>query len=174
MNLLVTAPSWLAVLLVLCLAAAAIEDARRLRISNLTSLAVLAGALAAMAIVGPSLDLWQNFAAFAAILVLGTVAFGAGLMGGGDVKLFAALALWVDLRGAFWLISAIFVAGGLIALVYIAVRAIRGSGRGKRKQNRIPYGLAIAGGAAVLLLLVRPELHEPERPPPPFKIVRPA
>lgn len=54
MNLLLAAPSWLAVLLVLCLAAAAIEDTRRLRISNLTSLDVLAGALVAMAIAGPS------------------------------------------------------------------------------------------------------------------------
>lgn len=106
--------------------------------------------------------------------MLGTLAFGAGLLGGGDVKLFAALALWVDLRGAFWVISAIFVVGGLIALLYIAVRAIRGSSRGKRKQNRVPYGLAIAGGAAVLLVLVRPELHEPEGSAPPFKIVRPA
>lgn len=175
MNLLATAPWWLAALLVLCLAAAAIEDARWLRISNLTSVAVLVGALAAMAIAGLSLDLWQNFAVFVALLVLGTVAFGAGLMGGGDVKLFAALGLWVDLRGGFWLVTAIFLAGGVIALVYVLARRIRRRAGPRKKGQGIPYGIAIAAGAAMLVGLQRPELRTADDPAlPPLKIVRPA
>lgn len=175
MNLLATAPWWLAALLLVCLAAAAIEDAGRLRISNLTSIAVLLGALAAVAIAGFSLDLWQNVAVFVALLVLGTVAFGAGLMGGGDVKLFAALGLWVDLRGGLLLITAVFLAGGLIALAYILSRKVRRSPRAKSKAPGIPYGIAIAAGAVILMGLQRPELKgSEERVPPPFKIVRPA
>lgn len=174
MNLLATAPWWLAALLVVCLAAAAIEDARRLRISNLTSAAVAAGALVAMAVAGLSLDLWQNVVMFAALLVLGTVAFGAGLMGGGDVKLFAALGLWVDLRGGLGLITAVFLAGGVIALAYVLARKLRRSGRAKGPAPGIPYGIAIAAGAAILMGLQRPELQSSDEPAlPPLKMTRP-
>lgn len=173
MNLLATAPWWLAALLLVCLAAAAVEDFRRLRISNLTSAAVLVGGLAAMAIAGLSLDLWQNFAVFVALLVLGTVAFGAGLMGGGDVKLFAALGLWVDLGGGLWLITAIFLAGGILALAYVLARKVRRSPRAKAPG--IPYGVAIAAGAVILMGLQRPELTSSAEPAlPPLKMVRPA
>ena len=174
MNLLATAPWWLVALLVVCLAAAAIEDFRRLRISNLTSAAVLVGALAAMALAGLSLDLWQNFAVFVALLVLGTVAFGAGLMGGGDVKLLAALGLWVDLRGGLGLITVVFLAGGVIALAYVLARRVRRSGRAKGPAPGIPYGVAIAAGAAILMGLQRPELKGSDEPAlPPLKMVRP-
>ena len=173
MNLIATAPWWLAALLLVCLAAAAIEDFRRLRISNLTGAAVLAGALAAMAIAGLSLDLWQNFAVFVALLVLGTIAFGAGLMGGGDVKLLAALGLWVDLRGGVWLITAVFLAGGILALAYVLARRVRRSPRASAPA--IPYGVAIAAGAAILMGLQRPELKSSDEPAlPPLKIVPPA
>ena len=46
MNLAATAPSWLSILLVMLLFLAAGEDAWRLRISNVTILVVLAGAIA--------------------------------------------------------------------------------------------------------------------------------
>ena len=50
MNLIVGSPVWLTILLALALAAAAIEDAVRLRISNLTCATVLIGAILAMAL----------------------------------------------------------------------------------------------------------------------------
>ena len=148
MNLIVGAPMWLSALLLVALIAAAVEDILRLRISNPTCEAVFILAIAAMAIHGFQLGLWQNFVGFVLILALGTFAFASGWLGGGDVKLLAALGLWVDFHGLLLLLSAIFVAGGVIALIYLAARAGR-SRRSGTQDRRIPYGLAITAGALI-------------------------
>lgn len=148
MNLIAGAPLWLLVILIVALVAAAIEDAARLRISNLTSLVVVAGALCAAIVEGPAWPLWQNLVVFIVILGLGTAAFGAGLLGGGDVKLFAALGLWVDLRTAVWLVALVLIAGGVVAIGYLLARPFR---RDRGKDRRVPYGIAIALGSFVLI-----------------------
>jgi prepilin peptidase CpaA len=153
MNLISLAPLWLLALLACVLAAAALEDAMVFRISNMFPLGVVAGAFVAAALQGPSLDLWQNAVVLLAILVLGTAAFVAGLLGGGDVKLFAAVGLWVDLRSAISLVALVFLCGGVVALLYLASRLFRGGGTGGKRQTLIPYGIAIALGALVLILL---------------------
>lgn len=151
MNLAANAPLWLVILLAAILVAAAAEDAARLRISNLTCLAVLSTALLAMLTHGFDMSLWQNWAGFAIILALGTAAFAGGLLGGGDVKLLAALALWFDLFGTAWLIGATFVAGGLVAAFFILSRTVRKKKSANWKSSQIPYGLAIAAGALFVL-----------------------
>lgn len=151
MNLISLAPLWLLALLACVLAAAAIEDAARFRISNMFPLGVAAGAFIAAAFHGPSLDLWQNAVVLIAILALGTAAFAAGLLGGGDVKLLAAIGLWLDLRSAVTLVALVFIAGGILALVYLAVRLARG--RGLDRKGRVPYGIAIGLGALALIIL---------------------
>jgi prepilin peptidase CpaA len=149
MNLITVAPTWLAALLAAALVVAAVEDVARLRISNITVLVVVAGAIAAMAFGGFAGQLWQNAVVFAAILAVGTIAFARNWLGGGDVKLLAATGLWVGFDAAPWLLAAIFLAGGVVAIGFIIVRKLRGL---KRSQaNRIPYGVAIAAGALFLL-----------------------
>ncbi len=155
MNLIVAAPPWLIIVLGCAFVAAAIEDALRLRISNVTSLVVFAGAVVAAIVEGPSWALWQNAVAFAAILTLGTLAFSAGWLGGGDVKLFAATAVWFDLRTTVWLLAFVFIAGGVLALFYFVSRPFRGV-KGTKKGGRIPYGIAIAVGALAIIYLIRP------------------
>ena len=145
MNLILGAPWWLVAFLCLALVAAAVEDAVRLRISNLTCVAVLIGALAAMAIHGFSWTLWQNGLVCLAILAIGTPLFAAGWLGGGDVKLLAALGLWFDLNAAVGLIVAVLLAGGMVSVVYLVIW--RMTQRRRRSDNRIPYGLAIVAGA---------------------------
>jgi len=145
MNLIALAPQWLAFVTVAALLAAALEDAVRLRISNITVLVVLAGAITAMALGGFRGPLWQNAIVFAVILAVGTFAFARNLLGGGDVKLLAATGLWVGFGAALWLLAAVFLAGGVVALIYIAVRKARGKARSE--ASRIPYGVAIAAGA---------------------------
>src|SRR4029079_18352770 len=122
MNLIPFAPTWLAVLLAPALLAAAIEAMVRMRISNITVLAVLAAAIAAMAFEGFHGPLWQNAVVFGAVLAIGTLMFARNLLGGGDVKLFAATALWVNFSAALALLVMIFLAGGVVALLYILVR----------------------------------------------------
>jgi prepilin peptidase CpaA len=164
MNLFAVAPLWLVVVLGVALMAGAVEDAVRLRISNATPIAVMVAAAVSMAGTGPSMLLWQNFALFALVLVLGTLAFSAGLLGGGDVKLLAAVSLWADLRTGLLLIGAILLGGGVVALCYVFAGILRGRGMKSSRQRRIPYGLAIAAGALLVVGLARQEQQRPEQP----------
>lgn len=166
MNLISDSPIWLVAILFAALAAAAIEDFIRLRISNLTCLAVLVSALIAMGLHGFPLALWENVLVFLVLLGAGTLLFASGKIGGGDVKLLACLGLWVNISDAVWLLATALMAGGVLALIYLAVRARRltGSG-GKYKSKGIPYGMAIAAGAGVIFAgqmgLLKPK---PEKP----------
>ena len=154
MNLVVNSPSWLIALLALALAAAAVEDALRLRISNITCVAVFVGALVAVSMHGFTPSLWQNALVCVAILAAGTAAFAAGWLGGGDVKLLAAIGLWLDLKWAGGLIMAVFLAGGLLGMIYIGARIVGSSGRKRSKREKnVPYGLAIVAGAALVFVM---------------------
>ena len=160
MNLIAAAPAWLLVLLGLLLAGAAIEDAWRLRIANLFSIGIIAGAAVAAVLAGPTLALWQNFALFAGLLVVGTFLFGAGLLGGGDVKLFAACALWFDLSGGWRMLVAAALAGGLLAIFLLSVRPVVPPPISRRfialrARGGIPYGVAIAAGTAAMMAVLR-------------------
>jgi len=85
-------------------------------------------------------------------------------MGGGDVKIFAALALWVFPLGLFGLIICITTVGVLISLSVGAfkVAASRAGNNNQRtpasdidaiRRTRIPYGPAIALGTLCYLTL---------------------
>lgn len=168
---------WLIALLAAALAAAAIEDAVRLRISNATCLVVLVAAIVAMALHGFPLVLWQNLVVFLVLLVVGTIVFSTGQVGGGDVKLLACLGLWVSLSAAPWLVASIFIAGGMIALAYLAVGVVRRSTRrGEAKrigQTQIPYGLAIVAGAALVFAGQLGVLAPKHERPNPFSVQAP-
>lgn len=170
MNLVAVAPLWLLVLLALAMVAAALEDAARFRISNITSLVVLVGAVAAGVIAGPTLALWQNGAVFLAILVLGTFAFSAGLFGGGDVKLFAAAGLWLDLHSAIGFVALVFLSGGVVAIGYLLARPFRRRPT-SRKSSRIPYGIAIAVGMLAVIVMDRGIPAHHARTLPPVRII---
>ena len=161
MNLAAAAPEWLAWLLIALLAAAAIEDAVRLRISNFTSGAIVVAAIGAMLLVGPEWSLWQNLVVLIALLVVGTPAFAAGMMGGGDVKLLAAAGLWFDLQSALMMVMTVLIAGGLLALILLGLRLVRWKESTRqrivvlKRGGGIPYGVAIAGGAMLAVNLAR-------------------
>jgi prepilin peptidase CpaA len=155
-NLAATAPSWLLIVLGVLLFLGAAEDLWRYRISNFTVLGVLATTATALFFSGLHPVLWQNFAVFCLVLAVGTFLFSAGLFGGGDVKLLAAVGTWFSLGGALTMISAIFLAGGALALVALTFWRLRRRGRARprdRAKNRLPYGIAIAVGAGFALFL---------------------
>ena len=161
MNLAGEAPQWLALIVAVLLVAAAGEDAVRLRISNLIVLLVLIGAIVAAVVAGPELALWKNFIVFLALLAIGTPMFAAGKLGGGDVKLLAAVGLWFDFTGALWMILAVVLAGGLLAILVLILRAFGWSDDIRRRvvllrpRGGIPYGVAIAAGAIIAMTLQR-------------------
>ena len=161
MNLLATAPDWLVAILLALLLFAAAEDGWRLRISNLTSGAIAIGAFVAVAVNGPIVGLWQNVALFAAVLLVGTFMFGRGWMGGGDVKLLAACALWFDLSSGWKALVAISLAGGIEAVAVILLRTLHWPDSLRQRvlllkpREGIPYGIAIALGVAVMAIWLR-------------------
>ena len=161
MNLAAEAPQWLALIVAVLLLAAAAEDAVRLRISNLIVALVLVGAIAAAVLAGPELVLWKNLVVFLALLGIGTPIFAAGKLGGGDVKLLAAVGLWFDFAGALWMVLAVVLAGGLLALVILILRSFAWSEEIRRRvvllrpRGGIPYGVAIAAGALIAMALQR-------------------
>lgn len=164
MNILRDAPIWAQLLLVTLLLGASVQDIVQRRISNwLCLMVVVAAAVAAIAI-GPTLALWQNALIFAVLLGVGTPLFSVGWLGGGDIKLFAALGLWVNFASILPLLVSILIAGGVLAALSLAIRR----GRAARRAKGVPYGVAIAVGAVVVLL--QPELLNPSGPPSPLDL----
>ena len=161
MNLLATAPDWLAAIYLFLLLIAAAEDGWRMQISNLTSGAIAIGAFVAVAMDGPVIGLWQNVVLFVAMLVIGTFMFGRGWMGGGDVKLLAGSALWFDLSTGWKALVAIAIVGGIEAVAVILLRRLPWpeSWRQRvlllKRREGIPYGIAIALGVAVMAVWLR-------------------
>ena len=140
-------------LLILALAAAlvvaAIVDTRTFMISNRLNLAIAASAPLFWWSIG--LPLWPNAAIQVGVAVgvfgLLAAAFYAGMMGGGDVKLAAALALWFSPASTFKFLVIMSIAGGLLTLVLLVLHRVRK----KEGRPKIPYGVAIAiGGLAIL------------------------
>jgi prepilin peptidase CpaA len=165
MNLFATSPDWIVWILIALLAAATIQDTVQLKISNVISGAVLVLAIVAMALAGFSLGLWQNALVFAVVFAIGAFLFARDVLGGGDVKLFAAVALWVDLATALRLVLTIVLVGGLVAILIIVLRLISPkwlTSRVRTLQPKagIPYGIAIAAGTLLIVSLSGPPEKE--------------
>ena len=161
MMLLSSAPGWLAIILFLLLILAAMEDVWRLQIEDWMSAAVALCAFLAVAIDGPAGAIWENLLLFAAVLGIGTLLFARGWMGGGDVKLLAASALWFDLSQGWKMLVAVALAGGLETLIVMTLRsmpwppALRRRLAVLRRDEAIPYGVAIAVGVTLVGLVAR-------------------
>jgi len=137
-------------LLLLALAAilvvAAVIDVRTYTISNRLNLTV--ALLAPVYWASVALSPWPaQLAVGAAVFVLLAGAFYAGMMGGGDVKLAAALSLWFSPPSAIRFLVLMSIAGGVLTLAMLVWH------RARKREGRpeIPYGVAIAfGGLAIL------------------------
>lgn len=136
-------------ILAVILVFAAVVDMRTFTISNRLNLTV--ALLAPLYWWSIPLSPWPGIAiqlaAGAAVFMLLAAAFYAGMMGGGDVKLAAALALWFSPAVTMKFLVLMSIAGGVLTLVVL------GWHRLQRREGRpeIPYGVAIAfGGLAIL------------------------
>jgi prepilin peptidase CpaA len=142
----------LLVALAALLLVAAVIDVRTFTISNRLNLTV--ALLAPLYWFSVAMAPWPGIAIQLAgattVFILLAGAFYAGMMGGGDVKLAAALALWFPPGATFKFIVYMSLAGGLVTIAVLAVHRAR-SGNGRPE---IPYGLAIAyAGVAILAQL---------------------
>ena len=145
----------------LLLVAAAVWDVRCYRIPNALCAGLAALFLGHAAAAGPP---FPFLSLVIAVLVFGagSVMFARGLLGGGDVKLLAAAVVWIPSASVPAQIGAVFIAGGVLALMLLAVRGIlrRVSAntdtlpRVLHDQAPVPYGVAIAAGTLLYLPLI--------------------
>lgn len=138
-----------------CLLLAAISDVRAFKISNIYPACLVLLFLGSRFIWGFSENDWQHLLHFSVALAVGMVLFKIGWVGGGDAKLYAASALWFSGLNAALLIFATGMAGLLLAIFYVVKRKTsRKVDHSKRSERRIPYGVAIAGGALIMGVFV--------------------
>jgi prepilin peptidase CpaA len=141
--------------LALLLVLAGVEDARTREIANWKNLAV--AVLAPLWWWANGLSLWPEVAVQLGVALLVFAffagAFALGQMGGGDVKLIGALALWLPVQPLIWMLVWMSLLGGALTLLLVAEKWIRRGG----KPLEIPYGVAIA--IAALLVLREPIIN---------------
>ena len=145
--------------LAIALLVAAFTDIRSRQISNWLNAGI---ALAAPLFWWTSgLDLWPGVAlqlavAVGAFAILAAL-FAMKMMGGGDVKLLTALALWIEPSWFWKLLVVMALVGGVLTIAFGAWHIMRR----QRERIAIPYGVAIAvGGLWVLASHYFPQAGE--------------
>lgn len=155
------------VLAALIMLAAALSDARRLVISNRLCLCLVALFPLYVMTAPHEIDWLQNVAVAGAVLLVGFAMFALNLLGGGDVKMLAATALWAGPKLIATLLVYTSFAGGILAMVFAGAALVRAFWK-KNEQSPgcpdvvpwhktpVPYGLAIAcGGVSALYILAQ-------------------
>lgn len=145
-------PACLGVLLV----SAGVEDARTREIANWKNAAIALLAPVWWFAIGldpwPMMAIQLGVALFVFALFCG--AFALGQMGGGDVKLIGALALWLTPMNVMNMLIVMSIAGGALTIAFLLDhRLLRREG-----AIEIPYGVAIA--FAGLLALREPLVNQ--------------
>jgi prepilin peptidase CpaA len=154
-----------------CLVIAIVWDVAKRRIPNVVTGAVALLGVAAQLVDRGGWSMASGLAAAAISVALLYRPWTAGGIGGGDVKMAAAVAIWVGLEGMIRYALAVAAAGGVVAFfMYFSSRKsvrqdvktnltlaalqqtlptveVRAEGR-----KSVPYGLAIAAGAVFALL----------------------
>jgi prepilin peptidase CpaA len=150
---------------------AVVCDLRARKIPNLVSGFAFVSGLVVVGIDGGPRAVVSGLAASVLLIFALYLPWRAGGIGGGDVKLAAATAMWVGLPHLLWFVLATAVAGGVVAgIVYLTARApARAEVRAnlmlaglhgelpalashRKGHPSVPYAFAIAAGAGVALL----------------------
>ena len=144
-------------LLVLCAA----SDAERFKIPNRYVALLLCAWPVTMALTGAGWHEVGLTAALAGVLFLaGFALFAFGALGGGDVKLLAAAALWAGASQMVLFLFATAALGGLLGILLLMFRArplavpmhrIGWIVSLHERERVMPYGIAISGGAIIAM-----------------------
>ena len=128
---------------------AALGDLRTRTIPNWLNAAIALTAIPFWMVNGLALwpDIAVQVAVAATVFALFAVAFHFGAMGGGDVKMVAALALWLPAGAVLKLLVIMSLAGGVLTILMLARHRLSKNGN----ILEIPYGVAIAFGGFWLI-----------------------
>lgn len=149
---------------------ACISDVRSRRIPNRLVIALaVSGLVASVLSFGVATGLIRALSGLGVGLLVWIPFYAVRLIGAGDVKLFAAASAWLGVSGALEAALVAALLGGLLALIWmLRERGVVGSARalglaiaapaslmrGADERGpgslRLPYGLALAGGAVVV------------------------
>jgi len=136
--------------LAIALITAAVTDIKRREIENWLNLGIALVAPVYWFAIG--MDPWPNMAiqvgVAAIVFLIFMLVFMIGQMGGGDVKLLGALALWFPWTEIIYLIVIMSIAGGVMTLVMVIHHKIKKY----EGQPVIPYGVAISFAGLWLLV----------------------
>ncbi|HEY6826554.1 MAG TPA: A24 family peptidase [Gemmatimonadaceae bacterium] len=153
-----------------CLLIAIAWDVARRRVPNLVTGAVALLGMAAQLVDKGGWSALSGLAAAALSLLVLYRPWAARALGGGDVKMAAAVAIWVGLGSMFQYALAVAAVGGVVGLVmyFVSGKSIRANIKANLQlavlqqtfpsveqrpaRLRLPYGIAIAAGAAFALL----------------------
>ncbi|TNE36556.1 MAG: hypothetical protein EP347_10860 [Alphaproteobacteria bacterium] len=135
-------------------------DIIKFNIANWLVLAC-AGLFVVAALASPVPVNWlSHLAASALMLAFSLMLININFMGGGDLKLLSALCLWAGLEHMLVFLAAVFIAGGILALILIIARFLAAKLRPDenkmlprvlQKDGPVPYGVAIAAGTLYLM-----------------------
>lgn len=137
----------------LCVLAAAAWDVWRFEIPDTLSIVIVALAIP-FGFLQPDFAWLSHIAAPVLVFGFGLLAFSRGWLGGGDVKVLTATAAWTGLAGLPVQWAVVALAGGLLTVVLIGLRAVLARGgrdtghlpRIAQKDAPLPYAVAIAAG----------------------------
>lgn len=146
---------------------AALTDLLEYRIPNSVNLAIAALFPVYAVLPGAGVDIVGSLALAAAALVIGTGLFALGVLGGGDVKLIAAVSPWIGPAAFLDFLFVMAICGGLVALVqssqwrlgvaqFLADRGESGFARTLISRD-VPYAVAIVA-ATVTVMPVPPAI----------------
>lgn len=148
---------------------AAYGDLRNRRIPNALCLAVGVLGLVRIAFAGDAVAALYTIAAAAVVFTASLMLFWRGAVGGGDVKLVAAMALLIGYREVVGFLVLMSICGGVLALGTLLRELSVGARRAARRSRSasapagampaatptVPYGVAIAAAGVATLILAR-------------------
>jgi len=135
--------------LALLLVSAGIEDVRTREIANWknATIALLAPLWWWLNGLSPWPDLAIQLGVAIVVFAFFLAMFQVGGMGGGDVKMIGALALWFPFQALLWMLIVMSLIGGALTVLLLIERAVRRT----KSAIEVPYGVAIAIAALISL-----------------------
>jgi Flp pilus assembly protein protease CpaA len=156
----------------LCLVVGSVSDVAKRRVPNVVSLVTAVGGVVVQSMDRGGLAALSGLGAAALTIALLYLPWQAGGLGGGDLKLAAATAVWVGIGGMIRYALAVAACGGVVSIVAylfsgkearremknnLALAALEGRlppvPAGGPERKTVPYGVAIAAGALITFLI---------------------